>query len=227
MLGQPASMLIPQVIGFRLTGMLPKGATATDLVLTITEALRRHGVVGKFVEFFGDGLRHLTIADRATLGNMCPEYGATVAIFPIDDDDARLPAAHRPRSGAGAAGRGLCARAGTVPHRRQPGGDVYGSRLDSTSRPWNRALPVRSGRRTVCPSRERRRRSSRRCRRCSCRRSRRGRQMQVAPGRALPRPRARRPSRASPLRTPCSTRSITARSSLLRSRVARIRRIPA
>jgi len=85
MLGQPASMLLPQVIGFRLTGMLPKGATATDLVLTITEALRRHGVVGKFVEFFGDGLRHLTIADRATLGNMCPEYGATVAIFPIDD----------------------------------------------------------------------------------------------------------------------------------------------
>jgi aconitate hydratase len=85
MLGQPASMLIPQVIGFRLTGMLPKGATATDLVLTITEALRRHGVVGKFVEFFGEGLRNLTIADRATLGNMCPEYGATVAIFPIDD----------------------------------------------------------------------------------------------------------------------------------------------
>jgi aconitate hydratase A / 2-methylisocitrate dehydratase len=84
MLGQPASMLIPQVIGFRLTGMLPKGATATDLVLTITEALRRQGVVGKFVEFFGEGLRHLTIADRATLGNMCPEYGATVAIFPID-----------------------------------------------------------------------------------------------------------------------------------------------
>jgi len=85
MLGQPASMLIPQVIGFRLTGMLPRGTTATDLVLTITEALRKHGVVGTFVEFFGEGLRHLTIADRATLGNMCPEYGATVAIFPIDE----------------------------------------------------------------------------------------------------------------------------------------------
>jgi aconitate hydratase len=85
MLGQPASMLIPQVLGFRLTGALPKGATATDLVLTVTEALRKHGVVGKFVEFFGEGLRHLTIADRATLGNMCPEYGATVAIFPIDE----------------------------------------------------------------------------------------------------------------------------------------------
>jgi aconitate hydratase len=85
MLGQPSSMLIPQVLGVRLTGAMPKGATATDLVLTITELLRKQGVVGKFVEFFGDGLSGLTIADRATLGNMCPEYGATVAIFPIDD----------------------------------------------------------------------------------------------------------------------------------------------
>jgi aconitate hydratase len=85
MLGQPISMLIPKVVGFRLKGALPQGATATDLVLTITEALRKHGVVGKFVEFFGNGLQHLTIADRATLGNMCPEYGATIAIFPIDE----------------------------------------------------------------------------------------------------------------------------------------------
>src|SRR5262249_25904090 len=85
MLGQPISMLIPRVLGFRLTGAMLEGATATDLVLTITERLRKHGVVGKFVEFFGPGLEHLTIADRATLGNMCPEYGATVAIFPIDD----------------------------------------------------------------------------------------------------------------------------------------------
>ena len=85
MLGQPSSMLIPHVVGFRLTGAMPQGATATDLVLTITELLRKHGVVGKFVEFFGEGLGALTIADRATLGNMCPEYGATVAIFPIDD----------------------------------------------------------------------------------------------------------------------------------------------
>src|SRR5919109_2946011 len=85
MLGQPISMLIPQVLGVRLTGAMPQGATATDLVLTITEMLRKHGVVGKFVEFFGEGLRHLTIADRSTLGNMCPEYGATVAIFPIDE----------------------------------------------------------------------------------------------------------------------------------------------
>ena len=85
MLGQPSSMLIPSVVGCRLSGALPKGATATDLVLTITEALRKKGVVGAFVEFYGPGLGHLTIADRVTLGNMCPEYGATVAIFPIDD----------------------------------------------------------------------------------------------------------------------------------------------
>src|SRR5712671_4493998 len=85
MLGQPISMLIPPVLGFRLTGDMKEGATATDLVLTITERLRKVGVVGKFVEFFGPGLQHLTIADRATLGNMCPEYGATIAIFPIDE----------------------------------------------------------------------------------------------------------------------------------------------
>jgi aconitate hydratase len=85
MLGQPSSMLIPEVVGFRLTGKLPEGATATDLVLTITERLRKLGVVGKFVEFFGPGLAHLTIADRATLGNMSPEYGATIAICPIDE----------------------------------------------------------------------------------------------------------------------------------------------
>src|SRR4051812_45020889 len=85
MLGQPISMLIPDVIGFRLTNRLPEGATATDLVLTITERLRKLGVVGKFVEFYGPGLEFLTIADRATLGNMSPEYGATIAICPIDD----------------------------------------------------------------------------------------------------------------------------------------------
>jgi aconitate hydratase len=85
MLGQPSSMLIPEVLGVRLTGAMPRGATATDLVLLVTEVLRKQGVVGKFVEFFGEGLSALTIADRATLGNMCPEYGATVAIFPIDD----------------------------------------------------------------------------------------------------------------------------------------------
>ncbi len=85
MLGQPISMLIPQVVGFRLKGRLGEGVTATDLVLTITEMLRRKGVVGKFVEFFGAGLEHLPAADRATISNMAPEYGATIAVFPIDD----------------------------------------------------------------------------------------------------------------------------------------------
>ena len=85
MLGQPVSMLIPEVIGFRLEGRLPEGATATDLVLTVTEMLRRKGVVGKFVEFFGPGLSGLALADRATIGNMSPEYGATCAIFPVDE----------------------------------------------------------------------------------------------------------------------------------------------
>jgi aconitate hydratase len=85
MLGQPVSMLIPRVVGFKLTGELPAGATATDLVLTITQMLRKHGVVGKFVEFYGDGVGTVPLANRATIGNMSPEYGSTVAIFPIDE----------------------------------------------------------------------------------------------------------------------------------------------
>jgi aconitate hydratase len=89
MLGQPITMLIPQVVGFRLTGNLSEGTTATDLVLTVTEMLRQRGVVGKFVEFFGDGLSQLPLADRATLGNMSPEFGSTCAIFPIDGETLR------------------------------------------------------------------------------------------------------------------------------------------
>jgi aconitate hydratase len=89
MLGQPMSMLIPQVVGFKLTGELQEGATATDLVLTVTEMLRRHGVVGKFVEFHGEGLAGLPLADRATIGNMSPEFGCTCAIFPIDEETLR------------------------------------------------------------------------------------------------------------------------------------------
>jgi len=89
MLGQPITMLIPQVIGFRIKGNLREGATATDLVLTVTEMLRKKGVVGKFVEFFGDGLGNLPLADRATLGNMSPEFGSTCAIFPIDEETIR------------------------------------------------------------------------------------------------------------------------------------------
>jgi aconitate hydratase len=89
MLGQPVSMLIPLVVGVKITGRLPEGATATDLVLTITEMLRKHGVVGKFVEYFGPGLQDLPLADRATIANMAPEYGATCGIFPIDKESLR------------------------------------------------------------------------------------------------------------------------------------------
>src|SRR5262249_50507848 len=89
MLGEAVSMLVPQVVGFRLTGALPEGATATDLVLTVTQILRETGVVGKFVEYFGHGLATLPLADRATIGNMSPEYGATCGFFPVDDETLR------------------------------------------------------------------------------------------------------------------------------------------
>src|SRR5206468_3287692 len=85
MLGQPIYMVTPQVVGFKLVGKLPEGSTATDLVLTITQILRSHGVVEKFVEFYGDGLANMGIADRATIANMAPEYGATMGFFPIDE----------------------------------------------------------------------------------------------------------------------------------------------
>ncbi|WP_205660526.1 aconitate hydratase AcnA [Amycolatopsis antarctica] len=89
MLGQPVSMLIPRVVGFKLTGEIPTGVTATDVVLTITEMLRRHGVVGKFVEFYGEGVGSVPLANRATIGNMSPEFGSTAAIFPIDEETVR------------------------------------------------------------------------------------------------------------------------------------------
>ena len=227
MLGQPISMLIPQVLGFRLTGVLPRGATATDLVLTITEVLRKHGVVGKFVEFFGEGLRHLTIADRATLGNMCPEYGATVAIFPIDDmtldylrltgrDESRVKLVEDYAQGAGA-----------VPHRRQPGSDLHGNArtrsVDGRAEPRGAEAPAGSR----VARHARRPRSRRRCRRCSCRRSRQRSATRAARARALRR--APAPLRSQALRWPTrpSTSSITARSSSRRLRAAPTRRIPA
>ena len=89
MLGEPVTMLIPDVVGFKLTGELPEGSTATDLVLTVTELLRKHGVVGKFVEFYGAGVAKVALYNRATIGNMSPEYGSTCAIFPIDDETLR------------------------------------------------------------------------------------------------------------------------------------------
>ena len=89
MLGQPISMLMPEVVGFKLTGALREGVTATDLVLTVTQMLRKKGVVNKFVEFYGTGLDGLPLADRATIANMAPEYGATCGFFPIDDETLR------------------------------------------------------------------------------------------------------------------------------------------
>src|SRR5206468_8237594 len=86
MLGQPVSMLIPRVVGFKLTGEIKPTVTATDVVLTVTEMLRKHGVVGKFVEFYGEGVAEVPLANRATLGNMSPEFGSTAAIFPIDEE---------------------------------------------------------------------------------------------------------------------------------------------
>ena len=118
MLGQPVSMLIPKVVGFKLTGELPEGSTATDLVLTITQMLRRHGVVGKFVEFYGSGVSAVPVANRATIGNMSPEYGSTCAIFPIDDETLRYLAVHRTAGRSGRARRGVRqgqGRSGTTP----------------------------------------------------------------------------------------------------------------
>jgi aconitate hydratase len=123
MLGQPVTMLIPQVVGFRLDGRLQPGATATDLVLTVTEMLRKKGVVDKFVEFFGDGLANLPLADRATIANMAPEYGSTCGIFPIDAETVRyLELSGRPRErielvGAYARAQGMWRNPGTSPVR--------------------------------------------------------------------------------------------------------------
>lgn len=123
MLGQPITMLVPQVVGFRLNGSLPAGATATDLVLTVTQMLRKHGVVGKFVEFHGDGLSELSLADRATISNMSPEFGATCAIFPIDSETIRYLSLtgrddkHVERVEAYARKQGLWRRDGDLPAR--------------------------------------------------------------------------------------------------------------
>ena len=118
MLGQPLSMLLPEVIGFKLTGKLKEGVTATDLVLTVTQMLRKQGVVGKFVEFFGPGLDDLSVADRATIGNMAPEYGATCGFFPVDDDTLDYLKTTGRAADARRAGRGICQGAGHVPHAK-------------------------------------------------------------------------------------------------------------
>ena len=125
MLGQPYSMLLPEVIGVRFSGKLKEGVTATDLVLTVTQMLRKRGVVGKFVEYFGPGLASLSIADRATLGNMAPEYGATCGFFPIDEDTIRYLRETGRAGRSGRAGARLCQSAGHVPHQVGAGSGLY------------------------------------------------------------------------------------------------------
>ncbi len=152
MLGQPLYMVTPKVVGFRLTGKLPEGTTATDLVLTVTQMLRARGVVEKFVEFYGPGLSHLPLADRATIGNMAPEYGATMGFFPVDQETLRyLEMTGRPR-GAGGSGRALYARAGALPHGRHAGPAVQRQARARHEHRGSRAWPDQNALRTVWPS---------------------------------------------------------------------------
>ena len=149
MLGQPLYMLMPEVIGFRIVGKLPAGATATDLVLTVTQMLRKHGVVGKFVEFFGPGVSNMSLPDRATIGNMAPEYGATMGFFPVDDETLayyRRTGAPRRKSSwlSGIRRSSNCSAATTG---RSPSSPAWSR---STWPPSNRAWPGPSDRRTWC-----------------------------------------------------------------------------
>jgi hypothetical protein len=130
MLGQPISMLLPPVVGFKLHGKLPEGCTATDLVLTITQMLRKKGVVGKFVEFYGAGLSALSLADRATVANMAPEYGATMGFFPVDAQTLEYLRFTNRDPETGRAGGGLHQGAGPLPHR-------FHARTRCTPTRWN------------------------------------------------------------------------------------------
>ena len=156
MLGQPVSMLIPQVVGFRLTGELPEGATATDLVLTVTQMLRERGVVGKFVEFFGPGLADLPLADRATIGNMAPEYGATCGIFPVDAETLRYLEFSGRRAERVALVEAYCSRAGPLPRR-----GLRGARLLGHARARPRRGRALAGRAQAAPGSGRARRRRR------------------------------------------------------------------
>ena len=158
MLGQPVSMLIPQVVGFKLHGQLREGATATDVVLTVTQMLRKKGVVGKFVEFYGPGIAELALPDRATIANMAPEYGATMGFFPVDEetlDYLRFSGAIPSRSSWSrrtARSRG-CSTRRSRPSRSSP------TRSSSTSARSSRRWRGRSGRRIACRCRRSRRSS--------------------------------------------------------------------
>ena len=153
MLGQPISMLLPAVVGFKLHGRLPEGCTATDLVLTVTQMLRKKGVVGKFVEFYGAGLAALSLADRATVANMAPEYGATIGFFPVDHETLDYLALHQSRTRTDRARRSLlprskaCSAPTTRPTRYTP------TRSNSISPPSCPPWPAPSVRRiaSICP----------------------------------------------------------------------------
>ena len=159
MLGQPVSMLIPKVVGFKLSGAIPTGVTATDVVLTITDMLRKHGVVGKFVEFYGSGVASVPLANRATIGNMSPEFGSTAAMFPIDDvtiDYLRLTGRSEEQLALVEAVR----EAAEALARRRPTSRRSPSTSSSTSPRSCPRSPARSARRTASCSRTRRRSSS-------------------------------------------------------------------
>ena len=153
MLGQPLYLLTPEVVGMRLHGALPEGATATDLVLAVTQMLRKYGVVGRFVEFCGAGLSALSLADRATISNMSPEYGATAAIFPVDDETLRYLRADGPPGGLVDLVERYTQRAGALPHRRHANSRVRQSCWSWTSRRSSRASLARAARRIAwrCP----------------------------------------------------------------------------
>ena len=158
MLGQPLSMLIPEVVGFKLHGRLPEGATATDLVLIVTEMLRKKGVVGKFVEFYGTGLSSLSLPDRATIANMAPEYGATMGFFPVDAETL----AYLRFTGRDAARVRLVeeyTKAQGIFRTDATPDPIYSDKLDSISRALSPPLPVPSVRRTACRCGRRKRRS--------------------------------------------------------------------
>ena len=163
MLGQPVSMLLPQVVGFKLDGELPEGATATDLVLTVTEMLREHGVVSKFVEFFGPGLPTLGLADRATIGNMSPEFGSTCAIFPVDAETLRyLELTGRPTEAIELVD--AYAREQGMFHEEGAEDPVFSATLElDLRRGGAEHRRARNGHRTGCRCPRRSRPSSRRC----------------------------------------------------------------
>ena len=224
MLGEPLSMLVPQVVGFKLTGALPEGATATDLVLTVTEILRQTGVVGKFVEYFGHGLAALPLADRATIGNMSPEYGATCGFFPVDEQTLDVPAPDGAQRGADRARRGVLQGEHALARARAKRRRTRRS-SSSTSRRWSRASRGRVARRTGSRSRTRRPPSSTRSARSGSARPASTTAARTRPSRT-PSRRATRPRSRCPERPPSPSRTRSRSPSLPRTIIASPWRAP-